>query len=159
VPTSSWRVPRYRVTLVRDGSAKWETYPRFANSREIFAALKDEMATYDREKFFIFTLDCKNKLIGCHEISVGSLTCSVVYPREVFKAAILDSAASIIMVHNHPSGDATPSKDDRDCTQRLCKSGQIIGIKVLDHIVIGTDDYFSFCDSGLMSLGTEVSHD
>jgi len=150
---SNWRVPRYQVALVRDGSAKWETYPRFANSREIFLALKEEMASYDREKFFVFTLDCKNKLIGCHEVSTGSLSDSIVHPREVYKAAILNSAASIILVHNHPSGDCAPSKEDRDCTNRLVKAGQILGIRVLDHIVIGLEDYFSFCDCGLMSLG------
>ena len=149
---TSWRVPRYQVALVRDGSAKWEVYPRFAKSTEIFEAFKSEMANYDREKFFVLTLDSKNKLIGSHEVSTGSLTCSVTHPREVYKAAILDSACSIILVHNHPSGDPTPSLEDRSCTDRLVKAGHILGIRVLDHIVIGLEEYFSFADAGLLLI-------
>jgi DNA repair protein RadC len=80
---------------------------------------------------------------------VGSLSTSVVHPREVFAPAVKDSSAAILFLHNHPSGDPAPSREDRECTSRLCQAGKILGIRVLDHIVLGFDDYFSFADAGL----------
>ena len=73
------------------------------------------------------------------------------HPREVFAPAVRDSTAAIISIHNHPSGDPAPSREDRECTQRLIRAGQILGIRVLDHIILGHDDYFSFADAGLLN--------
>jgi len=91
----------------------------------------------NREEFHIVCLDTKNKIIATHQISVGTLDASLVHPREVFRPAIRDSASSILLVHNHPSGDPTPSKEDLAVTDRLEQSGDTLGIQVLDHIVLG----------------------
>lgn len=90
-----------------------------------------------QEEFHIVTLDTKNQVIDTHQITVGTLDASLVHPREVFRAAIKDSASSVILVHNHPSGDPTPSREDIAVTRRLTESGSLIGIDVLDHIVLG----------------------
>ena len=89
------------------------------------------------EEFHIVTLDTKNQVIDSHQITVGTLDASLVHPRKVFRAAIKDTASSIILVHNHPSGDPTPSREDIAVTDRLTEAGKIIGIDVLDHIVLG----------------------
>ena len=83
-------------------------------------------------------------------VSKGSLNTSIVHPREVFKDAIKDAAASVILVHNHPSGDPEPSQEDLEITKRLVKAGRILGIKVLDHLIIGNNCYFSLADKGLL---------
>ena len=90
-----------------------------------------------QEEFHIVTLDTKNQVIDSHQITVGTLDASLVHPREVFRAAIKDAASSIILVHNHPSGDPSPSREDRAVTDRLTECGKTIGIDVLDHIVLG----------------------
>ena len=96
-----------------------------------------------QEEFHIVTLDTKNQVIDTHQITVGTLDASLVHPREVFRAAIKDAASSVILVHNHPSGDPTPSKQDLAVTRRLTESGELIGIEVLDHIVLGKDGSIS----------------
>jgi len=96
-----------------------------------------------REHFLVILLDTRNQLIKVSEISVGSLDTSIVHPREVFKEAITASAASVIFVHNHPSGDPQASEDDIELTKRLSTAGEIIGIDVLDHIIIGGKNYLS----------------
>ncbi len=96
-----------------------------------------------QEEFHIVTLDTKNQVIDSHQITVGTLDASLVHPREVFRAAIRDAAASIILVHNHPSGDPTPSKADIQVTDRLSESGKLLGIDVLDHIVLGKETAIS----------------
>lgn len=96
-----------------------------------------------REEFHILTLDTKNRIIDAHRISVGTLNASLIHPREVFRPAILDCAASIIAVHNHPSGDPKPSKEDYSVTERLTRVGESIGIDLLDHIVVARDGVVS----------------
>jgi DNA repair protein RadC len=103
-----------------------------------------------REQFQVVLLDQKNKIIKDVMVSQGSLTASVVHPREVFNIAIRDSAAAIICVHNHPSGDPQPSREDRALTTRLGEAGRLLGIQVLDHIIVGRDTYMSFADEGLL---------
>jgi len=125
---------------------------RFSNSRDIFTRYAPRYYTVDREHFVVLLLDSKNALIRENLISVGSLSTSVVHPREVFRPAVQDSAAAVLFLHNHPSGDPTPSHEDRECTQRLFRSGKILGIRVLDHVVIGHDDFFSFADAGLLEI-------
>ena len=98
----------------------------------------------------------KGKMVICDRyvlssLTFGSLNTSIVHPREVFSPAIRDSTAALIFLHNHPSGDPAPSQEDRDCTQRLCRAGKILGIRVLDHIVLGHEDYFSFADVGMLT--------
>lgn len=102
-----------------------------------------EMQFLDKEHFRIITLSTKNHVIGIDEISVGSLNSSIVHPREVFKKALEKNAASVILVHNHPSGDPEPSREDIQVTNRLVKAGEIMGIEILDHIIIGANNYKS----------------
>jgi DNA repair protein RadC len=120
----------------------------FSNSREIFQRYRPRFYTARKEYFVALNLNSKNQLIREVLISVGSLSTSIVHPREVFAPAVKDSSAAILFMHNHPSGDPAPSREDRDCTSRLCEAGKILGIRVLDHIVIGYDDYYSFADAG-----------
>ncbi|MFQ5444449.1 MAG: RadC family protein, partial [Nitrospinales bacterium] len=98
----------------------------------------------------IVLLNPKLKLIKDINISEGSLQASIVHPREVMIPAIKESAASIVMIHNHPSGDPSPSQADIEITHRLTKTGEIVGIKLLDHIIIGGDDFYSFADQGMI---------
>src|SRR5438105_4378918 len=102
--------------------------------------LQDEPA----EVFAILCLTTKHRVIAYHEVSRGTLDTTLVHPREVFKAALLANAAAIILAHNHPSGDPTPTADDIEVTRRLAATGQVIGIEVLDHIVVGDGRYYSF---------------
>lgn len=106
----------------------------------------------DREFFLVMLLDGKNRLTGLHIVSEGSLNQSIVHPRETFKAAILSNAAAMILAHNHPSGDTTPSREDLEITRRLREAGDILGIRVLDHVIVDTDtgNSMSFVQSGLM---------
>jgi DNA repair protein RadC len=151
----AYRVPRYSVALVREGNVTLDDYPRFANSAQCWRYFRPIFQDFDREHFAVVTLDAKNRMIGFQVVSVGSLSDSIVIPRETMKAAILQSAAAVICLHNHPSGDSAPSREDRACTERLARAFGLVGIRLLDHIVIGLDDYFSFADAGIISQAPE----
>ena len=110
----------------------------------------EEMRHFDREHFRAILLNTKNQVIGTDKVSVGTLNSSAVHPRELFRNAIKRGAASVILVHNHPSGDPAPSREDRDITQRIKEAGIIIGIEVLDHIIIGDNKFTSFKANGLI---------
>ncbi|KNF09462.1 hypothetical protein CLPU_3c02410 [Gottschalkia purinilytica] len=109
-----------------------------------------DMQHLKKEYFKVIMLDTKNKIIGIDDVSVGSLNSSIVHPREVFKEAVKRSSASMILTHNHPSGDPSPSKEDINVTKRLLECGQILGISILDHIVIGKNTYFSFREENIL---------
>jgi DNA repair protein RadC len=96
----------------------------------------------DREHFTVVLLDARNRVVGVNTVSIGTLTASLVHPREVFKPAILANAAAIIVAHNHPSGDPEPSNEDVAITQRLGEAGALLGIRLLDHLVLGADGAF-----------------
>ena len=110
----------------------------------------EEMRYLDREHFKILLLNMKNRVISVENVAVGTLGASAVHPRETFKVAVKKSAAGIILVHNHPSGDPTPSREDIEVTKRLKEAGKIIGIDVLDHVVIGDGRFVSFESKGLI---------
>ncbi len=129
-------------------SAPLQPGQRFSNSRDLFVRYRAQFFSASREFFMSLHLNSKNQLIREVLVSVGSLSTSVVHPREVFSPAVRDSTAALIFLHNHPSGDPSPSREDRDCTQRLWRAGRILGIRVLDHIILGYEDYFSFADAG-----------
>ncbi len=112
--------------------------------------MMEEMRYYKKEYFKIILLDTKNNIKKVSEISVGSLNSSIVHPREVFSEAVVNSASSIILVHNHPSGESEPSHEDIALTNRLDECGKILGIKVLDHIIIGDGVFYSFKEEGLL---------
>jgi DNA repair protein RadC len=102
------------------------------------------------EVFVILCLSTKCRVLGCHEVSRGTLDATLVHPREVFKVALLANAAAIILAHNHPSGDPSPSVDDVDLTHRLVKAGEILGVQVVDHIVVGDGCWTSLHDLGCL---------
>ena len=114
------------------------------------ALVMEEMRHFDREHFRALLLNTRNQVIGTDKVSVGTLNSSTVHPRELFRNAIKRSAASVILVHNHPSGDPTPSREDIDITRRLIEAGKIIGIDVLDHIIIGDNKFTSLKAKGLI---------
>lgn len=108
-----------------------------------------------QERFVGLYLDGKHRVVQEHTISEGSLTASLVHPREAFAPAVQASAAAVLFLHNHPSGDETPSREDRELTQRLSACGRLLGIPMLDHIVVGAERYFSFADQHLL----DAAHD
>lgn len=110
----------------------------------------EDLRHLKQECFKVIYLDTKNKIINDENISVGSLNASIVHPREVFKNAVKNSANSIIIMHNHPSGDPAPSREDIDITRRIRKSGELLGITLLDHIIIGDHRYISFKEEKLL---------
>lgn len=105
----------------------------------------------DREVFFVMCLNTKNRVVAVHRCHVGSLNASIVSPREVFKSAILNNSASIIVSHQHPSNDCSPSKEDVEVTKRLVECGKILGIEVLDHLIVNDKaEYYSMKEEGYM---------
>ncbi|MEW6410096.1 MAG: DNA repair protein RadC [Nitrospirota bacterium] len=122
----------------------------FTSSMDVVKHYNPFMSRLKKEVFICGLLDGKNRLFRDIIISEGSLTASLVHPREVFNPAIRESAASVIVVHNHPSGDPLPSKEDIEITKRLVETGNVIGIKVLDHVIIGYEKHFSFMDERLL---------
>lgn len=114
--------------------------------KSIRATIKDKA----KEHFKLILLNTRNKIIGISTISIGTLNANLVHPREVFKDAIVHNAASVVLVHNHPSGDPEPSEDDLEITKRLIKSGKLLGIEVMDHIIVAKDSFFSFKEKGLI---------
>lgn len=103
-----------------------------------------------KEEFYIILLDTKNRIVGTKTVSVGTINQAIVHPREVFRPAIMKNANSMILSHNHPSGDPTPSKEDLLITERLVKVGEYIGIKILDHIIVGDLRYISLKEKGII---------
>jgi DNA repair protein RadC len=112
--------------------------------------LMEELRHLREEHFVVLFLNTKNRVIGRQTLSIGSLNASVVHPREVFRAAIRRSSASILCAHNHPSGDPTPSPEDLQLTRRLSEAGELVGIELLDHIVIGDNRYVSLKEIGCL---------
>lgn len=122
----------------------------FKKSQDVANYYIPLMRDLRKEVFKVALLDGANKLIKDITVSEGSLNTSVVHPREVFRDALIESTAGVVLIHNHPSGDPTPSEDDIKITKQLIESGKIFGIKVFDHIVIGDDKFKSFVDENIM---------
>ena len=131
--------PVFRVQLVREAGVK---RAEISDAHDAVAVLRRYLEHEDREHFVTLMLDVKNQVIGIHTVSIGNLNSAIVSPREVFKAAILANAASIILGHNHPSGDTTPSPEDIQVTEILSQAGKLLQIDVLDHVIIGEDGAF-----------------
>jgi DNA repair protein RadC len=124
--------------------------PAVTSPADAASLVMEDLRHKMREHFQILLLDTKHKVVGIEEISIGSLNASLIHPREVFRPAIQKACACIILVHNHPSGDPTPSREDLEVTRRLCEAGRLVGIEVLDHVVIGDGRYISFKEKGLL---------
>jgi len=120
------------------------------NPETVVKAIRTSIKDKAKEHFKLILLNTRNRIIGLSTISIGTLTTSLVHPREVFKDAIVHSAASVVLAHNHPSGDPEPSEDDLKITKKLVESGKILGIEVIDHIIIGKNNFYSFREKGLI---------
>ena len=120
------------------------------NPEGVVKAIRASIQDKAKEHFKLILLNPRNKIIGISTISIGTLNASLVHPREVFKDAIMHSAASVVLAHNHPSGDPEPSEDDLKITKKLVDSGKILGIEVIDHIIIGKNNFCSFKERGLI---------
>lgn len=123
---------------------------RVNSPRVLVNLLMDDMRYLNKEHFNIAILDTKNQILAIENISIGTLNASIVHPRDVFSIAIKRNANSIILIHNHPSGDPEPSREDVNITHRLIEVGNLVGIKVLDHIIIGDNRYISFKEKNLI---------
>ena len=152
-------VSAYRISLVRDERVKFSPQALY-NPSDAQRHLQDmirNMGQPDREQFCVLMLNAKNIIIGMNIVSIGGLSSASVHPREVLKPAILANAAALILGHNHPSGDLTPSASDKDVTKRIVQAASIIGITVHEHLIINMDDdsFFSFADQGLIQEAYE----
>jgi DNA repair protein RadC len=117
---------------------------RIESPRDVQRHFHSRLRDWRRESFHVVLLDGRHRLIGMEAVSLGTLTASLVHPREVFREAIRRAAAAMLLVHNHPSGDPSPSQEDRAVTRRLQAAGELLGIRVLDHVIVAEDGYFSF---------------
>lgn len=124
---------------------------KVTSSRDLFIHYHSTLRDLRHEIFKVVLLDAKHAIMRDATVSEGSLTLSIVHPREVFTLAVKESAAAVIFLHNHPSGDPTPSQEDRVLTARLVSAGEVLGIRVLDHLVVGDGRYVSFADQGWLT--------
>lgn len=121
---------------------------KFSSSADVYDKMK-EYARADRELFMVMYLTANNKVIDCELSSIGQVNTSAVYIKEVFRGALLANATSIICIHNHPSGDCAPSVPDNEITKELVKAGALLQVRVLDHVILGHDRFYSYADEGL----------
>lgn len=147
--TPAKRISIVSIKMVREATMLYDIR-KITSPSDAVELGKKFLADADREQLLVCCLDTKNQPLTVNVVSIGSLNSSIVHPREVFKAAILSNAASIILFHNHPSGDPTPSNEDINITNRLKECGKIIGIEVVDHIIIGNDNYCSLKEKGIL---------
>ncbi len=152
-------VSAYRISLVRDERVSFgpQTVYNPTDAQRYLQDMIRKMGQPDREQFCVLMLNAKNFTIGMNIVSIGGLSSAPVYPKEVLKPAILSNAAALILGHNHPSGDLTPSTSDKDVTKRIVRAADIIGIVVHEHLIINMDDdqYFSFAEHGLIQEAYE----
>jgi DNA repair protein RadC len=133
----------------RIGQVRNPGRPVISSPADVDRLLRGRIANLDRENFVVVLLNTKNEVIETPTVSVGTLSSSLVHPREVFKPAIRASAASVVVTHNHPSGKVEPSQEDREVTRRLGEAAEILGIEVLDHVIVG-NGYFSMKEHGML---------
>lgn len=141
------RVNIVQVKLVREKSILYKER-KIRSAQDAYHLIYDYLGEVDREHFIVLCLDVKNQPTCIQTVHIGSLNSSIVHPREVLKPALLSNAASIIVAHNHPSGNSTPSPEDIDVTKRLEEACVIMGINLLDHIIVCTSDYYSLKEKG-----------
>jgi DNA repair protein RadC len=148
---SRYRVKVLNYYVVREPTSTAQR-PRASSPEDVAALARQLIPDDDREHFGVLLLDSQNGVNAYHEVSVGSLSASIVHPREVFRAAILAGAAHLILVHNHPSGDPTPSKEDIHLTRQLVDGARLLGLRVHDHVIIGngSDQWVSLAQRGLI---------
>lgn len=139
------------VRLIREPGTDVQPAARIRGPGDVQRLLAERCAQLDQEVFFVVSLGSQSQVRAIEEVTRGLVNASLVHPREAFRGAILAGAAGIILVHNHPSGDPTPSADDRAVTRQLVDAGRVLDIPVFDHVVMGTGDrYVSFAEAGLL---------
>ena len=147
---STMDISVFRVSLIKDHVISYGKASLVLTPNEVYELITEYLQGTDREQFIALFLDSESKVIGINTVSIGTLTESLVHPREVFKGAILANAASIIVAHNHPSGHAFASEADISITSTLKDAGRMLGIPLIDHIVIANEEWFSFKEQGLL---------
>ena len=143
---------KYRLELVKEESHKYEVETRISCPKDIYEVLTKvcRIQCNAEEVFILITLNTKNIVTGYFEVHRGTINTSLVHPREIFKRALLNNASNIMVAHNHPSGDPNPSKEDIQITERLKEAGNLLGINLLDHIIVGEDKYISLKEKGVL---------
>ena len=121
---------------------------QISEAQDVYQTFKN-LNKEEQELFLVISLNTKNRIVNTHISSIGTLNCASIHPRDVFREAIRNNANSIIIVHNHPSGDSEPSTEDEQVTEKLFEAGELLGVKVLDHVVIGKESYYSFQENKL----------
>ena len=143
------RINIVSIKMVKESSFLYQTR-QVLSPKDAYEMIKEQLEGLDREQFIIACLNTKNEPTNITVVSVGSLNKAIVHPREVFKTAILSNAASIMAFHNHPSGETTPSQQDIQLTKRLYEAGELLGIKLLDHLIIGDGSFTSLKEKGYL---------
>lgn len=145
---TSYKIPVFRIRLVKEAEAEGRPV---TNAQDVVTQMQD-LALADREHIVCLHLNTKNRPIGRQTVSIGTLNQSVIHPREVYKGAILSNASRILLVHNHPSGDPTPSRDDDALTRRLARAGVLLGMPILDHVIVCPNGAFFSYQEGRSEL-------
>lgn len=135
---------------VKEIEYTYDKRPKISGMDDVVNAVKPMIADPNKEFFMALYLNTKNGILKQEVISIGSLNANIVHPREIFKTACMISASSVIVAHNHPSGDPSPSREDIELTKKLVESGKMIGIEILDHVIIGHDKNYGFRESGIL---------
>ena len=144
-------IQRYDIRMVRDGRVPIMEAPVIIRTpADTLPVLEAELGSKSAEVFLALAMNTKNHVIAILPVSQGSLNASIVHPRELFQRAILSNGASLILAHNHPSGDSSPSPEDIALTRRLVEAGQLLDIPILDHIILGYGNFYSFKEHGLI---------
>ena len=143
------RINIVSIKMVKESSFLYQTR-QILSPNDAYEMIKEQLEGLDREQFIIACLNTKNEPTNISVVAVGSLNKAIVHPREVFKTAILSNAASIMAFHNHPSGDTTPSDSDIQLTHRLVEAGELLGLKLLDHLIIGDGTFTSLKEKGYL---------
>ena len=143
------RINIVSIKMVKESSFLYQTR-QILSPNDAYEMIREQLEGLDREQFIIACLNTKNEPTNISVVSVGSLNKAIVHPREVFKTAILSNAASIMAFHNHPSGEITPSQQDIQLTNRLYEAGELLGIKLLDHLIIGDGTFTSLKEKGYL---------
>lgn len=142
----------YTLELVRESAKVYDVDRRVRSPEDVMdmATRVLQLNNKTQEHFVVLALNTKNQVIGVHTVHIGTVNASIVHPRDVYQRLLLNNASGYIAIHNHPSGDPTPSEEDKMVTKRLVEAGKVIGIDCLDHIIVGHDKHLSLKEKGYM---------
>ncbi len=146
------RVPVIKIQIVKERTMPYQESINIGSPFDAAQFIRTYIGEADREHFVVLLLNTKHRINAIHTVSVGSLSATIVHPREVLKAAILANAAALVVGHNHPSGDPTPSQEDVSVTHRLLQASAIMGIELLDHVIVCEDRHMSFKERGFLDM-------